>query len=159
MASTDMNSLSSVDLSHRKRKRRRRQDKPAISARLILDDHVRGDVGILSQDLFAELFPHLRHGQQRATDYMFPMPLQKLTAHVGRCRGRRECAPRPSCSPCRPRTVVSYLFARDDQLDNSPCDTICRSCALDRAILSLVSSSPELRDHPATDCAVQALQP
>ncbi|KAK1726694.1 peroxisomal biogenesis factor 6 [Colletotrichum acutatum] len=44
-----------------RRARRRRQDKPAISARLILDDHdVRGDVGIVSEDLFADLFPHLR---------------------------------------------------------------------------------------------------
>ncbi|GKT82999.1 peroxisomal biogenesis factor 6 [Colletotrichum tofieldiae] len=41
-----------------KRSRRRRQDKPAIAARLILDDHdVRGDVGILSEDLFTDLFP------------------------------------------------------------------------------------------------------
>lgn len=61
-----MASLASVDLSHRKRKRRRRQDKPAIAARLVLDDHVKGDVGILSQDLFADLFPHLRHGQSRS---------------------------------------------------------------------------------------------
>lgn len=43
----------------RKRRRRRRQDKLPISARLALDDHVRRDVGILSEDLFADLFPHL----------------------------------------------------------------------------------------------------
>ncbi|ROV97626.1 hypothetical protein VSDG_04601 [Cytospora chrysosperma] len=55
-----MASLPSLDLSHRKRKRRRRQDKPAIAARLVLDDHVKGDVGILSEDLFADLFPHLK---------------------------------------------------------------------------------------------------
>ncbi|RYP37840.1 hypothetical protein DL766_001328 [Monosporascus sp. MC13-8B] len=47
-------------ISQRKRRRRRRQDKPAISARLVLDDHVRGDVGVLSDDLFADLFPHLQ---------------------------------------------------------------------------------------------------
>lgn len=58
-----MASLASVDLSHRKRKRRRRQDKPAIAARLVLDDHVKGDVGILSPDLFADLFPHLKTGE------------------------------------------------------------------------------------------------
>lgn len=59
-----MSSLAPVDLSHshRKRKRRRRNDKPAIAARLVLDDHVKGDVGILSEDLFADLFPHLNHG-------------------------------------------------------------------------------------------------
>ncbi|KAI1333363.1 peroxisomal biogenesis factor 6 [Xylariaceae sp. FL0255] len=43
-----------------RRKRRRRQDKPPITARLVLDDHVKGDVGILSDDLFADLFPHLQ---------------------------------------------------------------------------------------------------
>ncbi|OWP01409.1 peroxisomal bioproteinsis factor [Marssonina coronariae] len=42
----------------RKRKRRR-QDKSSISARLVLDEHVKGDVGILSEDLFADLFPTL----------------------------------------------------------------------------------------------------
>ncbi|CAK7267675.1 peroxisomal assembly protein [Sporothrix epigloea] len=54
-------------LGHRRhRPRRRRLDKPPINARLVLDDHVRGDVGILSEDLFADLFPHLyRHEQQQ----------------------------------------------------------------------------------------------
>ncbi|KAK3329407.1 hypothetical protein B0H66DRAFT_488321 [Apodospora peruviana] len=47
----------------RKRLRRRRQDKPAISARLVIDDHVKSDVGIISEDLFADLFPHLQHAQ------------------------------------------------------------------------------------------------
>lgn len=41
--------------------RRRRQDKPALTARLVLGDHVKSDVGILSEDLFADLFPHLQH--------------------------------------------------------------------------------------------------
>ncbi|KAI8960921.1 AAA-domain-containing protein [Daldinia sp. FL1419] len=45
---------------HRKRRRRRRQDKPAIAAKLVLDNHVKGDVGILSNDLFIDLFPHLQ---------------------------------------------------------------------------------------------------
>ena len=42
----------------RRRRRRRRQDKPPVSARLVLDDQIKGDVGILSEDLFRELFPH-----------------------------------------------------------------------------------------------------
>ncbi|UNI25096.1 peroxisomal assembly protein [Purpureocillium takamizusanense] len=45
--------------SHKRNSCRRRQDKPAISARLVLDDHIKGDVGILSQDLFADLLPQL----------------------------------------------------------------------------------------------------
>jgi peroxin-6 len=44
----------------RKRRRRRRLDKPAISARLLLDDRIKGEVGILSEDLFDDLFPGLR---------------------------------------------------------------------------------------------------
>ncbi|CAM1503026.1 Fc.00g078020.m01.CDS01 [Cosmosporella sp. VM-42] len=45
--------------SHKRRVRRRRQDKPAISAKLVLDDHIKSDVGIVSEDLFYDLFPHL----------------------------------------------------------------------------------------------------
>ncbi|KAI1431082.1 peroxisomal biogenesis factor 6 [Xylaria sp. CBS 124048] len=52
----------------RLRTRRRRHDKPPISARLVLDDHVRGDVGILSDDLFADLFPHLRQHESDQVD-------------------------------------------------------------------------------------------
>ncbi|RFU30058.1 hypothetical protein B7463_g6293, partial [Scytalidium lignicola] len=48
----------------RKRKRRRRQDKAAIAARLVLDDHVKGDVGIISEDLFADLFPAILEAEQ-----------------------------------------------------------------------------------------------
>lgn len=45
-------------MSHKRRNRRRRQDKPAITARLVLDDRTKGDVGIVSDDLFSDLFPH-----------------------------------------------------------------------------------------------------
>ncbi|KAH7086832.1 peroxin 6 [Paraphoma chrysanthemicola] len=41
----------------RKRRRRRRHDRPAISARLLLDDRMKGEVGVLSEDLFTDLFP------------------------------------------------------------------------------------------------------
>lgn len=73
-----MASLPSLDLSHRKRKRRRRQDKPAIAARLVLDDHVKGDVGILSEDLFADLFPHLKPGQSSAVHLESSMGFLRL---------------------------------------------------------------------------------
>lgn len=66
-----MATLASANVSHRKRKRRRRQDKPAIAARLVLDDHIRGDAGILSADLYADLFPHLNHGQSGVV-YLVP---------------------------------------------------------------------------------------
>ncbi|KAI0871446.1 peroxisomal biogenesis factor 6 [Hypoxylon argillaceum] len=55
-----------------RRSRRRRQDKPPISARLVLDDHVKGDVGILSDDLFADLFPHLHQHDSDEIDQNYP---------------------------------------------------------------------------------------
>lgn len=41
----------------RKRRRRRRLDRPAISARLLLDERIKGEEGVLSEDLFSDLFP------------------------------------------------------------------------------------------------------
>lgn len=35
---------------------RRRLDRPPISARLLLDDRLQGEAGVLSEDLFADLF-------------------------------------------------------------------------------------------------------
>ncbi|KAI1631538.1 hypothetical protein F4809DRAFT_631844 [Biscogniauxia mediterranea] len=56
----------------RKRRRRRRQDRPPISARLVLDGHVKGDVGFLSDDLFADLFPHLHHDSTEGDPNQYP---------------------------------------------------------------------------------------
>lgn len=42
---------------HRKRKRRRRLNKPPISGHLHLSDRLKDEVGILSEDLFTDLFP------------------------------------------------------------------------------------------------------
>ncbi|PFH61761.1 hypothetical protein XA68_16381 [Ophiocordyceps unilateralis] len=39
--------------------RRRRPDKPAVSASLVLDTKVKSDAGLISHQLFADLFPHL----------------------------------------------------------------------------------------------------
>ncbi|KAK1755311.1 hypothetical protein QBC47DRAFT_324218 [Echria macrotheca] len=59
MAAANTGSPAST-VARRKRVRRRRQDKAALSARLVLDEHVKSDVGIVSEDLFADLFPHLQ---------------------------------------------------------------------------------------------------
>lgn len=56
-----------VGRKRRQRARRRRQDKPAVSGKLVLDDGIKGDVGFVSEDLFHELFPHGKfwHTQKR----------------------------------------------------------------------------------------------
>ncbi|EMT70109.1 Peroxisomal biogenesis factor 6 [Fusarium odoratissimum] len=66
MASSSKSALTS----NRRRNRRRRQDKPAIAAKLVLDDHIKSDVGIVSEDIFRDLFPHLGNAQlyQGATE-------------------------------------------------------------------------------------------
>ncbi|PHH87824.1 hypothetical protein CDD83_8358 [Cordyceps sp. RAO-2017] len=53
---------------HRKQGRRRRLDKPAVSARLILDGRITSDAGLVSQDLFADLFPHLTNAVAGSED-------------------------------------------------------------------------------------------
>ncbi|PMD41611.1 AAA-domain-containing protein [Hyaloscypha variabilis F] len=53
-----------IPIPHHRKRKRRRQDKPSISARLVLDDHVKGDVGIFSEDLFADLFPAVAQAQE-----------------------------------------------------------------------------------------------
>jgi hypothetical protein len=61
-----MRTMAPSDGTGGRRKRRRRQDKPAASARLVLDDdHANGDIGILSEDLFADLFPQFRPSEQQ----------------------------------------------------------------------------------------------
>ncbi len=52
------------DLHHRKRRRRRRPDRPAISAWLIPEDHLKNDIGVLSEDLYNELFPVFRRAHE-----------------------------------------------------------------------------------------------
>ncbi|KAI9825287.1 MAG: peroxisomal assembly protein [Thelocarpon impressellum] len=41
----------------RKRRRRRQQDKAPLSAKLVLDAQLKGDVGLISEDLLSALFP------------------------------------------------------------------------------------------------------
>jgi len=55
-----------VSTTIKRRNRRRRQDKPAINAKLVLDDHIKSDVGIVSEDIFRDLFPHLANGKSSA---------------------------------------------------------------------------------------------
>ncbi|KAL5611602.1 uncharacterized protein BROUX77_001758 [Berkeleyomyces rouxiae] len=46
----------------RDRRRRRKDGKPPVSARLVLPDHIKNDIGSISADLFAELFPQAKRG-------------------------------------------------------------------------------------------------
>lgn len=47
-----------ISMDHRKRKRRRRPDRPPISAWLTPSDQIKGNVGKISRDLYTELFRH-----------------------------------------------------------------------------------------------------
>ena len=52
-----MDAMGAVANPRKRRRRRRRQDRPAISAHLLPDTGLKGDLGVLSEDLFADLFP------------------------------------------------------------------------------------------------------
>lgn len=47
----------------RKRKRRRGVDRPPLPAQLLVDGRIHGDVGLLSGDLFGNLYPALSVSQ------------------------------------------------------------------------------------------------
>jgi peroxin-6 len=64
-----------IPMPHHRKRKRRRQDKPSISARLVLDDHVKGDVGIFSEDLFADLFPAVAQGELREPSRLYTAAL------------------------------------------------------------------------------------
>ncbi|KAF2238085.1 AAA-domain-containing protein [Viridothelium virens] len=59
----------------RHRRRRRRQDKPPVSAHLLPDERLDGEAGLLSEDLFAELFPSRSNGIDTADDDLTQRPL------------------------------------------------------------------------------------
>lgn len=54
---------SSHAFDHPKKRRRRLRNKNALSARLVLDDSLRGDAGVLSDDLYSDLFPNATTSQ------------------------------------------------------------------------------------------------
>lgn len=63
----------------RKATRRRLRDRAPISAHLVLDQHFRGDVGILSDDLVTDLFPGLDlAGKSRINELFGATILMKL---------------------------------------------------------------------------------
>ncbi|PHH62374.1 hypothetical protein CDD81_7170 [Ophiocordyceps australis] len=61
--------------------RRRRQDKPSISAMLILDRHMVSDVGHVSADVAADLYPNLQHADKQY-DSMYYIAISPWTPNA-----------------------------------------------------------------------------
>ena len=53
--------------------RRQLRSKEPISARLVLDHQVRGDTGLLSEDLVADLFPGLNFAGELFLSFIYPI--------------------------------------------------------------------------------------
>jgi len=139
--------------SHRKRKRRR-QDKPSISARLVLDDHVKGDVGIFSEDLFADLFPAIAHGNiihhsqlDASANPNFDSPRK--------WEWFRRCPRGPTC---RNNPLGAIHLCRRLDMDCRPCQTLQCSCTLHRAILALLFSFTKLRRSSTTNSPLENIK-
>lgn len=64
----------SASIDHRKRQRRRRLERHAVSARLILNHKVDGDVGRISDDLFETLFSHVPSSKSTEIKYVAITP-------------------------------------------------------------------------------------
>lgn len=67
----------------RKGLRGRRRSKPPISARLVLDSHLRGDVAVLSDDLVTDLFPGINLTGEHPPAYSCMRPLLTRRAEAG----------------------------------------------------------------------------
>ena len=158
--------------SHRKRKRRRRQDKPAISARLVLDDHVKSDIGILSDDLFADLFPHLQDGKQDSFNFPFSIMLfvhvdsnPKLlrscpgTSYnyrsVKRCRWERAVTDSVRCH-C---ALDTQRQSPADQLDYCSHREVNRTCTLHPSVLPLLPRPTGFRGQPPANRPFETIRP
>ncbi|KAF1810665.1 AAA-domain-containing protein [Eremomyces bilateralis CBS 781.70] len=79
----------------RRRRRRRRRDKPAISAHLLLDERMKGDVGVITEDLFCDLFP----GYSVSADAQSLAALQGKIFHVAITPWMPSGITSPSSSP------------------------------------------------------------
>ena len=134
----------------KRRRRRRRQDKPPVSARLVLDDQIKSDVGILSEDLFRELFPrgkkvpkHCKLGEDCVLVVLTGVPRSGL--------GRPCCPHCPGSLDATSNTGRYTLVARPRQ----PL-LFLRACALDHSLLPFVLLSPAVRRRTAAPRSVQA---
>ncbi|QDS73043.1 hypothetical protein FKW77_009367 [Venturia effusa] len=76
-------------MARRKRRRRRQADRPPVSAHLLLDERMKDGVGIVSEDLLQDLFPHYR----RAAD-LDAEQLRNALLHV-------------AIAPWQPASVIS----------------------------------------------------
>jgi hypothetical protein len=84
-----------MDLARRRRRRRRRQDRPPVSAHLLFDERMKEDVGLVSEDLYAELFPAKRSGQGRLHPVLrdYELGLTDLISQKIRMRIRSDMWP------------------------------------------------------------------
>lgn len=128
------------------RVKRRRQDKPAISARLILDDHIKGDVGIVSDDLFADLFPQFRDSKCSVV----------MLHRSNPCRRNGSLMYRDSGSEDEHQTQI-YNVAMSPWAPNAaPADTawsivpVTRSSTLSHSTIQFSPSSPALQSFAVT---------
>ncbi len=130
----------------RRRARRRRQDKPALSARLVLDDHVKTDVGIVSEDLFAELFPHL-HDCLCSRSRSCSSVLTPRAQHSPRAR-------RPP--PHRDRPLGALQHGPVRELGHRSRHAVVRPRPVHHTVCSLVPGPTVLCREPEAGCALAA---
>ncbi|SMQ45977.1 unnamed protein product [Zymoseptoria tritici ST99CH_3D7] len=126
-----------------KRKRRRREDKPAISARLYLDSSFKGEIGVLSEDLVKDLFPEIKfasEGFHAALTPWTPNPSaaeSKWTILPFRAQGPNE-KPLPTSTIRFPASAAgTQSFVRIVQL-LSPTKTLRQNSAVEVKISDVV---------------------
>lgn len=137
-----------ITLPHHRKRKRRRQDKSAISARLVLDDHVKGDVGILSEDLFADLFPALAQG----IHFCHKPKGTLLIKYLHSSREWKWSSRNPPCCNC---SLEPLNLGRRFDMDSGNCQTFERPRTLNSSILSFFFSPPSICRSPSEDCTIK----
>ena len=140
------------------RRRRRRQDKPPASARLVLDDHVKSEHGILSEDLHKDLFPHLRPGNK----HVVPTNDQAISTNPKQFARRRRPNHAPATSHNTARrdcTMGSLIHLPRSNMDHRPRIKIHRPCSRHPPVFSFLVCPPTLCHHTTAGRPFQAHPP
>lgn len=128
-----------------KRKRRRREDKPAISARLYLDSNLKGETGVLSEDLYTDLYP----AQRSANDASVHAALTPWTPN-----------PSPSSSNW---TILPFRRATKDEKALPPSTIRFPAAALGTQsfvnVVQLLSPNRTIRQNVAVEVRISDVVP
>ncbi|KAF2636342.1 peroxin 6 [Massarina eburnea CBS 473.64] len=130
----------------RKRRRRRRLDRPAISARLLLDDRMKGEEGVLSEDLFSDLFPWAKDAKVDANGEAKPVHYVAITPWLPSSIVASQNVPW-TILPVRPAAKDNNAASRPHSSLQVPASSIALQ-SFSQALHTVAPNKTQRRDTP-----------